>query len=110
MSVMTATPLRVRQITVDRLHASQRAAEIEELARAKGVTLFQRRLILRALAHGSLRGDALWAAWMRAEAAVLLCDGDFGTDRQAAVREKKAAIRALIHGDGPAYDGGGGAA
>lgn len=101
--------LRTRKIDADRLPVSQRAAEIEALARAKGVTLFVRKLTLEAVAHRSLRGDALWAAWMRVEAAVLLCDGDYGSDRQAAVREKKAAIRALIYGDAADYDGGGAA-
>lgn len=112
MSLMTAaTPMRTRTIVVDRLPASARAAEIEALARAKDVTPYQRRITLRAVAHGSLWGDALWAAWMRAEAAVVLCDQADEDDPRyrGLAREKKAAIRALIYGDAADYDGGGAA-
>lgn len=106
-------PIRAKQIAAPRLTAHERAAEIETMARAKGVSLLSRWLTLRAVAHRSLQGDddALWAAWMRAEAAVLVFDRAKVSDReyQAVRQEKRDAIRALIHGDGPAYDGGGAA-
>ena len=100
MTVMAVTSMRTRRIVVDRLPVADREREIELKARAADVTLYQKQLTLRAVAHGSLWGDALWAAWMRAEAAIGLCDEvdetDFRYPRR--LREKKAAISALIHG------------
>jgi hypothetical protein len=108
MTVMAVTPMRTRRIVVDRLPVADREREIELMARATDVTLYQKQLTLRAVAHGSLWGDALWAAWMRAEAAVALLDETDETDRRylRRRREKNAAIRALIHGTGPHVYGG----
>ena len=100
MTITEAAPIRTRQIVVDRLPVAEREHEIELMARAKDVTLYQKRLTLRAVAHGSLTGDALWAAWMRAEAAILVRDAtdeDDG-DYPGYADEADAAITDLIHG------------
>lgn len=104
--------MRTRQIVIDRLPVSQRVAEIEALAHAKDVTPYQMRLTLRAVAHGSLRGSALWAAWMRAEAAILTRDAtdEEDGDYPGFADEADAAITSLIHGTSYVPKTGGGAA
>jgi hypothetical protein len=100
VTVTEASPLRTRTIVVPRLTVSDRVAEIESLAHAKDLTRYQMWVTLRSVAHGSLWGSALWAAWMRAEAAIAVrdeTDEDDG-DYPGYADEAEAAIEALIYG------------
>ena len=102
MTVTATAPvqMRTRTIIVPRLTIAERVAEIEALAHRIDATPHSVRVTLRSVAHGSLWGDALWAAWMRAEAAILVRDAtdeDDG-DYPGYADEADAAITDLIHG------------
>ena len=104
--------MRTRTIIVPRLAIAERVAEIEALAHRIDATPHSVRVTLRSVAHGSLRGGALWAAWMRAEAAILARDAtdeDDG-DYEYYADEADAAITSLIHGVQYVPRTGGGAA
>jgi hypothetical protein len=98
--VTVTEALRTRTIVVPRLTIAKRVAEIEALAHRIDATPHSVWVTLRSVAHGSLWGDALWAAWMRAEAAILIRDAtdeDDG-DYPGYADEADAAITSLVHG------------
>jgi hypothetical protein len=105
--------LGVQEIEVRRRPITARTRRIEKLA-LKCDLLDDDEIedLLLPVVHKSLRGGALWAAWLQARDAIgnrnvtPRCDGDYGIYRERAA----AAIEALIHGtrrSRQTYGGGG---